>query len=114
MRSKSEHDVCRRSLIREQLQLCSFVHELITYARLSLFEIFRCVRDRSKLVLNLSVILSHSLRIIDDMFSIRIRYRVCVCNWFKCKSMKTICVLISRIETNVTRKVWKILWRHMF
>jgi hypothetical protein len=88
---------------------CSFAH-----ARLNSSEIFLCVRDRSRLVLSLCVILSHFLRIINDMSSTRIQYRVCAYNWFKCKSMKRTCVSISKIETNVTRKISKILRRHLF
>jgi hypothetical protein len=88
---------------------CNFAH-----ARLSSSEISLCVRSRSKFVFNLCVILLHSLRIINDMSSIRIRYRAYVCNWFRCKSMKKTWVSISKIDTSVTRKISKILRKHLF
>ncbi len=88
---------------------CSFAH-----ARLNSSEIFLCVRNRSRFVFNLCVILSHFLRIINDMSSICIWYRACVCNWFRCKLMKKTCVSISRIETSMTRKISKIFRRHLF
>jgi hypothetical protein len=88
---------------------CCFAHVC-----LSSLEIFRCIRDRFRLAFNLFVILSHFLRIIDDMSSIRMQYRACDCNWFKCKSMKTTCVSISRIEMNVTRKILKMFRKHLF
>jgi hypothetical protein len=54
---------------------CNFAH-----ARLNSFEISLCVRNRSKLMFNLCVILSHFLRIINDMSSIRIQYHTYVYN----------------------------------
>ncbi len=81
---------------------------------LSSLEIFWCIWDRFWFALNLFVILSHFLRIIDDMSLTRMRYRACDCSWFKCKSMRATYVSISRIETNVTRKISKMFRRHLF
>ncbi len=88
---------------------CCFVHIC-----LNSFEIFRCIRNQFQFTFNLFVILSHFLRIIINMSLIRMWYRACDCNWFKCKSMKMTYVSISRIKTNVTRKISKIFRKHLF
>ncbi len=81
---------------------------------LNSLEVFQCIRDRFRLAFNLFVILSHSLRIIDDISSTCMKYRACDCSEFKYKSMKTTYVSISRIEMNVTRKISKMFRRHLF
>jgi hypothetical protein len=77
---------------------CLSINCCVIHSCFSLLEMSLCIRDLSESLLNLLVIDLHSLRIMLDMFVIRMRYLIWVCNWFKCKSIKTTCVLTFRIE----------------
>jgi hypothetical protein len=72
-----------------------------THSCFSSFEMSLCIRDFSESLLSLLVIVLHFLRIMFDMFAIRMRYLIWVCSWFRCRSMKTTCVSAFRIEIEV-------------
>jgi hypothetical protein len=56
----------------------------------------------------------HSLRIMFDMSMICMRYLICICNWFKCRSMKMTCVSTFRIEIEMIRNDSKMLRKQRF
>jgi hypothetical protein len=77
---------------------CDAIHSCFSSLEMSL-----CIRDFSKSLLSLLVLDLHSLRMMFDMFAIRMRYLIWICNWFRCKSMKTTCVSTFKIEIEMIR-----------
>jgi hypothetical protein len=88
---------------------CCVIHSCF-----SSFEMSLCVRDFSKSLFNLLVIDLHFLRMMFDMFAICIRYVIWICNWFRCKSMKTTCVSVFKIEIEMIRNDLKMLRKQRF
>jgi hypothetical protein len=106
IRSKCEANYYRRCLFIDQL-LCD------------LFMLQRVRNDfmhssLSKSLFNLLVIDLHFLRMMFDMSAIRMRYLIWICNWFKCKSMKTTCVSIFKIEIEIIRNNSKMFCKQRF
>jgi hypothetical protein len=73
-----------------------------------------CIRNFSKSLFNLLVIDLHFLQIMFDMFAICIHYLIWICNWFKFKSMKLMCVSFFKIEIEVIRNDSKMFCEQRF
>jgi hypothetical protein len=101
----------RRNAIED---VCLSINCCVIYSCFNSLEMNLCIRDFSKSLLNLLVIDLHSLRIMFDMFAIRMRYLIWICNWFKCKSMKTTYVSVFKIEIEMIRKDSKMLSKQRF
>jgi hypothetical protein len=94
--------------------VCLSINCYATHSCFNSFKMSLCNRNLSKSLLNLLVIDLHSLRMMFDMFAIRIRYLIWICNWFRCKSIKATCVSIFRIEIEMIRKDSKMLRKQRF
>jgi hypothetical protein len=94
--------------------VCLSINCCVTHSCFNLFEISLYIRDFSDSLLSLLVINLHSLRMVLDMFVIHMRYLIWICNWFKCKLMKTTCVSTFKIEIEITRNNSKILRKQRF
>jgi hypothetical protein len=88
---------------------CCVIHSCFSSLEMSL-----CNRDLSKSLLSLLIIDLHSLRMMFDMLAIRMRYLIWVCNWFRCRSMKTTCVSTFKIEIEMTRNDLKMFRKQRF
>jgi hypothetical protein len=88
---------------------CCAIHSCFSSLEMSL-----CNRNLSESLLNLLVIDLHSLRMMFDMFAIRMRYLIWICSWFRCRSMRATCVSAFRIEIEMTRNDSKMLRRQRF
>jgi hypothetical protein len=94
--------------------VCLSINCCATHLCFSSFEVSLCIRDFSKSLLSLLVIDLHSLRMMFDMFAIRMQYLIWVCSWFKCRSMKTTCVSAFKIEIEMIRNDSKMLFKQWF
>jgi hypothetical protein len=101
----------KRAVIED---VCLSISCCVIHSCFSSFEMSLCIRDLSESLLSLLVIDLNSLRMMFDMFAIRMRYLIWVCNWFRCRSMKTTCVSAFRIEIEMIRNDSKMLRRQRF
>jgi hypothetical protein len=101
----------RRAAIED---VCLSINCCVIHSCFSSLEMSLCIRSLSKSLLNLLVIDLHSLRMMFDMFAIRMQYLIWVYSWFKCKSMKMTCVSAFKIEIEMIRKNSKMLRKQRF
>jgi hypothetical protein len=85
-----------------------------THSCFSSLERSLCIRDLSESLLSLLVIDLHSLLMMFDMSAICMRYLIWICNWFKCRLMKTTCVSTFKIEIEMIQNDSKMLRKQRF
>jgi hypothetical protein len=88
---------------------CCVTHSCFSSSKMNL-----CKRCLSESRLNLLVINLHFLRIMFDIFAIRMRYRDWVCSWFKWMLMKATWVSLFSIAIDVIRKTSNMLRKQRF
>jgi hypothetical protein len=94
--------------------VCLSINCCVIHSCFSSLEMSLCIRSLSKSLFSLLIIDLHSLRMMFDVFAICMRYLIWICNWFKCKSMKTTCVSTFKIEIEMTRNDSKMLRKQRF
>jgi hypothetical protein len=94
--------------------VCLSINCCVIHSCFSSLEMNLCIRSFSKSLLSLLVIDLHFLRMMFDMFAIRMRYLIWDCNWFKCKSMKATCISIFKIEIEMIRNDSEMLRKQRF
>jgi hypothetical protein len=94
--------------------VCLFIHCFAIHSCFNSFEMNLCIWDFSKSLLSLLVIDLHFLWMMFDMSAIRMQYLIWICNWFKCKSMKSTCVSTFKIEIEMIRNDLKMFRKQRF